>query len=178
MGKTDEGLGQLIIASTLPEDQQAGNTSQALNLAQLYGRLDMPEQALATLDRVARMSDYGQMVEASIRHTASVRREDAAASAEALEYLRENRLKSPHHYLHALLSADLEDEAVHAVVEMLRSNDTRTDTLRWLQDLRQPPPLKGEAPIRERWLRLRLRAEVQAEVEQWGNLGTYPIYGV
>lgn len=177
LGRVDEGLTQMIIASELSEDQQTGNTSQVLNLAQLYGRLNRPEEALATVGRVAQMSDYGRMVEASVRHTASVRRGDADASAKALEFLRENRSKAPDHYLHALLTADMEDAATVAIIELLRSEDDRSGTLRWLQDLKQPPTLKGEVNLRERWLRLRKRAEVQAEVEQWGSMGTYPIYG-
>lgn len=176
LGRVEDGLAQMRLASEISEHGQVGNTSQVLNLAQLYGRLDRPQDALATLGRVDGMSDYGRMVQASVRHTASVRRGDAEAAAEALEFLREHRAKAPEQYLNALLFAEREDEAALAVVELLRSDSERSSTLRWLQDLKQPPVLKGEEPMRERWLRLRERQDVRTEVERWGSMGAYPIY--
>lgn len=177
LNRVDDGLAQMRLASEISEDELTGNTSQVLNLAQLYSRLERPEEAMATLDRVAQMSDYGRMVEASVRHAASLRRGDTEASEEALEFLREHRATAPARYLDALLFADLEDAAARAVVELLRSEDERSTTLQWLQDLKQPPVLRGEEPLRGRWLRLRQRDEVRIEVEQWGSMGTYPIYG-
>lgn len=171
LGRVEDGLAQMRLASEISEHGQVGNTSQVLNLAQLYGRLDRPQDALATLGRVDGMSDYGRMVQASVRHTASVRRGDAEAAAEALEFLREHRAKTPEQYLNALLFAEREDEAALAVVELLRSDSERSSTLRWLQDLKQPPVLKGEEPMRERWLRLRERQDVRTEVERWGSMG-------
>ncbi len=175
LGRTDEALAQLVAASKMPEGA-SGNTSQLLNLALLYSRLDMPEQARDALSRVEHMSDYGRMVEAGIRHAVSVRRGDLAASAEALEYLREQRDDAPSIYLQALLTADLLDEAVAAVIELLRSPDDRTDTLFWLQELRQPPRLPGDGSVRERWQQLRDDPKVRAEVELVGSMGTYPVY--
>lgn len=175
LGRSEEALAQLVAASKSSE-HDGGNTSQLLNLAWLYSRMDMAEQALAALAQVEGMSDYGRMVEALVRHAASLRRGDREASAEALAYLREQRDLAPQNFLHALLCADLIDEAAIAVVESLRSPKHRSETLFWLQDLKQPPELVGDISVQARRLQLRERADVKAEVALFGSMGSYPIF--
>ena len=177
LGRIDEALDELVRASRL--DEGGGpNVSQMLNLGQFYCGLERPRDALATLGGVGdNISDYGRMVRASTQQCAALGTGNLAAAERALAYLRGHREDSQQVFLDALIEADRLDEAASTLVGLLGSPVDRGDTLRYLQEYREPDPLPGNVQSRARWKALLARQDVQDALARVGRIRRYDIYG-
>lgn len=175
LGRVEEAVAELQRASKLSEDGQV-NVSQALNLGQFYCNLGRPDDALAAIEVLGRMSGYGRMVQASVQHRAAVQKGDRASANMALAYIRKHRNDSQAIWLETLIEADRMEEAARTLVELLASPVERGEALSWLQQFAEPEPLPGQAETRARWRALAERPEVRAAVARVGRIQRYEIY--
>ncbi|MCB1634925.1 MAG: hypothetical protein KDI51_10080 [Xanthomonadales bacterium] len=172
-GDTEAAVAQLIAASQMAESPDGGNTSQLLNLATLYLRLNRPAAALDLLDQVSNPSPYGRMVMERCRFAANL--DNPEVAEEALGYLREHQDDGILQWLDALLSADRIDEAAATVVVQLADDEDRTTVLFWLQSFWNTE-LPADGRYRQARQQLLDRADVKAAIAAVGHIERFDVY--
>jgi tetratricopeptide (TPR) repeat protein len=175
LGKREEALAELKRARDLDENGGA-NVSQALNLGELYCRLQRPREALREITRVGSTSGYGRMVQAAMEHCADVELGDSKGALAALDYLRKHEQDAPLQLLDALLLESRMDEAASLVEKLLADGYRRGDILDWMQDTRSTPPLPGDVAQVENRKALIARPDVAAALERVGRIEHYDLY--
>ena len=91
-------MAELTAASFLSEDN-AGNVSQIINLAQLYCDLSLPKEALKALGRLeAKPSRYGLMQVEYVKLDAAILSRDKNQIARSLQFLDDHRADAPNTY--------------------------------------------------------------------------------
>lgn len=176
LDRIDEALSDLEGASRLTGNGRV-SVSQAINLGGLYCSLGRPDDALAAIADAERTSGFGGMSKATVELRAAILKHDASGTERALAYLRKHRDRSPTGFLDALLYAGRIDEAAERLIELLTSEDDRSDVLYWLQDYRQVEALPGDRDAREHARALSARDDVRAAIARVGRIGDYGIYG-
>ena len=175
MGRIDEALEQMLVASELEEEGQP-NVSQALNLGGFYCGLGRPDDALEAIAPVGMMSGYGRMVQMAVKHCAARRKGDIEAGDEALAYLRDHRRDAHAIFVDALLEADRMDEAAAVVIGLLEDADTRADALFEAQEFLRPDALPDDAIRFGRQADLYRRPDVRDAVVRVGRIEQHPIH--
>jgi len=175
LGRFDEALAVMQLASTLAEDGSV-NVSQSINLGEMHCARGNWRKALAALEGVGEVSDYGRMAVHSVRHCARLRQGDRAGADESFDYLQEHRALSTTLYLKALLHEERMDDAAASLIGALDSGKERAETLGMVQDyLRTRLPAEAEA-IEARRRALLLRDDVGAAIERVGRRQHYGIH--
>lgn len=176
LGTIDQAQADLILAVSMADDD-APNVGHALNLGDFLCQRGRPEEALAAIgDLDDGMSDYGRMVQASIRHCAALQQEDAASARRELRLLRERREQGMELWIWALVEADRLDEAASALIAGLEAPESRGEMLAAVQDYRELAPLPAFQPVVQRWRDLLMRADVQQAIANVGRIERYPIF--
>lgn len=176
LGRVDDALAEMQRASALTEDGQI-NVSQALNLGTFYCGLGRPGDALAAIDTLGEMSPYGKLVESMVRLRAALQQGHRREANSLLNAIRRNSDDSPTLLLDALMHAGRVAEAAGMIVNLLESNDQRTDALDWLQQYRTSDPLSGDRDYRRNIELLRERDDIRAAVDKVGRIERHDIYG-
>jgi tetratricopeptide (TPR) repeat protein len=175
VGRWDEAVAQLTAASNLLEDQ-AGNVSQLINLAQLYLDLERPKEALEMIGRVAaKTSPYGAMQSERVRLDAACQLGDTIQIARSMQYLDKHRADAPNAYEDALIVVNQLDRAARLLLERLRDNDQRTTALASVQTYAAPPRTPRQIEFYARWRTVLARKDVQAAIQQVGRVEQYKL---
>jgi tetratricopeptide (TPR) repeat protein len=175
LGRPDAALADLERALEVGEET-GDSVSQLLNLGEFQCRLGHRAAALATVEKVGDMTEYGKMVLNSVRLCAALLGDDRRGRAAAMAYLREHSQDAPLVYLEALLRSGELDPAADALRQALAMPDKRGEALEWLQDYLQAEPLPGDVAWLERRRQLLARADVRAAIDGVGRIEHYPIY--
>jgi tetratricopeptide (TPR) repeat protein len=175
LGKREEALAELKRARDLDENGGA-NVSQALNLGELYCRLQRPRDALGEITRVGSTSGYGRMVQAAMEHCADFQLGDSKGAQGALDYMRKHEGDSPLQLLDALLLEGRMDEAASLVEKVLADGYRRGDMLDWMQDTRSTPPLPGDVVQVRNRKALIARPDVATALDRVGRIEHYDLY--
>lgn len=175
LGRIDEAEAELRRAGELSE-RGTLNVSQILNLGSFYCSLGRPADALATLKGVGdNISDYGRMVENSVRLCAAAQSGDAAAAKRALAYLRQHRRDGQHAHLAGLIRLGREEQAAKQLVELLESGTERGQALEWMQETRTPEPLPGDRVLEANTRKLLARKDVRSAIDRVGRIEHYNV---
>jgi hypothetical protein len=173
VGRWDDAVAQLTAASLLPEDN-AGNISQIINLAQLYCHLSRPKEALKTLGRLeAKPSPYGLMQVEYVKLDAATLSGDKNQIALSLQYLEDHRTDAPNTYADAQILVNDLDRAAKLLIDRLQDVDQRTAALLSVQTYgsgrETPRTLKFHARRRA----MLARADVQEAIRKVGRVESY-----
>lgn len=177
LGRLDQALDTMKLAENVAR-QGPDQVSQTLNLGAFLALLGRSEEALAVIEGAdpERITSYGRMVQASIRHHAAVLSKDQAAADDALADLREHGDEAPLILLEALVQADRYDPAATILIEMLASPTDRADALHWVQEHRRAQPLPGSLDYQARRAALLQRADVREAIERVGRIEQQPLF--
>jgi beta-barrel assembly-enhancing protease len=173
VGRWDDAVAQLTAASLLSEDN-AGNVSQIINLAQLYCDLSRPKEALKTLGRLeAKPSPYGLMQVEYVKLDAATQSGDKNQIALSIRYLEDHQVDAPDTYADAQILVNDPNRAAKLLIERLQDVDQRTAALLSVQTYGQwrntPRMLKWHA----RWRAMLARADVQEAIQKVGRVESY-----
>ena len=177
LGRWDDAVTQMQAASRLKEDGSP-NTSQVINLGELYNRLQRPGDARAALKEVGAMSPYGEMERADVELSAALQLEDSAESTRLLDYMREHQDDAIGSYEDALIMANRLDDAAKLLISRLEDPEKRIQALMAVQHYDQsgpPASLPRAQELARRWTELTSRADVRAAVARVGSVGTYAL---
>jgi hypothetical protein len=172
MGRYDEAVAALRQATQLPDPTVA--IDQSINLADLLCELNRPEEALAALPPVTKVSAYGRMQVEWVRLSAAIERGNTEGEAQALTYLREHRADSPRTLQRALLRAGALDEAEQWLLQRLNDPTHRITVLLEMQRYFEPPRPPRAAQWHGLSAALRERATIRAAVAKVGRIDSYP----
>jgi beta-barrel assembly-enhancing protease len=173
VGRWDDAVAQLTAASLLSEDN-GGNISQIINLAQLYCDLSRPKEALKTLGRLeAKPSPYGVMQVEYVKLDAATLSGDKNEIARSLQYLKDHRADAPNTYEDAQVLVNDPDRAAMFLIERLQDVDQRAATLLSVQTYgswrKTPRMLEFDARRRATLA----RADVQQAIQKVGRVESY-----
>jgi tetratricopeptide (TPR) repeat protein len=173
VGRWDDAVVQLTAASILSEDN-AGNISQIINLAQLYCELSRPKEALKTLGRLeAKPSPYGVMQVEYVKLDAATQLRDKNQIALSLNYLEDHRADAPNTYEGAQILVNDPDRAARFLIERLQDVDQRAAALLSAQSYgswhETPRMLKFDA----HWRAILARADVQEAIQRVGRVESF-----
>lgn len=173
VGRWDDAVAQLTAASRLSEDN-AGNISQIINLAQLYCDLSRPKEALKTLGRLeAKPSPYGVMQVEYVKLDAATLSGDKNQMARSLQYLEDHRADAPNTYEDAQVLVNDPGGAARFLIERLQDVSQRAATLLSVQTYgswrKTPRMLEFDARRRA----VLARADVQEAIQKVGRVESY-----
>lgn len=169
LGRWDEAVAELRRASQR-RDHGKPNVGQAINLAVLQVALERPREALASVEELGDLSDYGRMEVELVRHGAALQLGDRAEAARALAYLRARAETGAGALLSALLDQGELAEASKLLVARLQDPLLRNDTLANLQIFRGLPETPQEVRLHARRSALLARPEVRAALDAAGRI--------
>jgi beta-barrel assembly-enhancing protease len=173
LGRWDEGLDQLAAASWVL-DKSGENVSQVINLGGLYCDLGHPNEALGSLVRVgAKASPYGLMQEANRRLDAAVQLGDTEQTKKWFTFMQDHRADAPLTYQSALLLLDRQDAAADWLIERLKNQDQRAETLLSIQEFATPLRTPRQAELARLKRAMIARPDVQAEIQKVGRVEKY-----
>jgi tetratricopeptide (TPR) repeat protein len=176
LGRYPEGIDTYKQAAQRLEEKSP-NVSQTINLSAAYTRLGRPNDALDTLAALTGpTSPYGKSIMAIVRSCAYAELDDAANLEQQLDYLRTHPTDNATALFDALLCTKDEDALASVVLAKLRDPGARSAMLYELQDFLVPA--HETTMDREQRLRLkdvRARADVAAEIDQVGRIGSWPL---
>jgi tetratricopeptide (TPR) repeat protein len=173
VGRWDDAVAQLTAASFLSEDN-GGNISQIINLAQLYCDLSRPKEALKTLGRLeAKPSPYGVMQVEYVKLDAAALLGDKIQMVRSLKYLEEHRADAPNTYEDAQVLINDPDRAASFLIERLQDVKQREAALLSVQTYgswrKTPRTLQFDARRRA----VLTRVDVREAVQKVGRVETY-----
>ncbi len=175
LGQTDAAVATLRHAMSFGPGGHAA-VGQQLNLALWLADDRQPAQALALIEELHAISDYGRSVADLVRVVAYQQLGDAAAVARATAAIAGRKGNDRDPYLHALLAQGRQDDAAAEIIRRMRSVDTRQNMLHDAQQYGDIPrwPLAAE---REVLLQLVLqRADVRDAIAAVGTRGQHALY--
>jgi hypothetical protein len=173
VGRWDDAVAQLTAASFLSEDN-GGNISQIINLAQLFCDLSRPKEALKTLGRLeAKPSPYGVMQVEYVKLDAATLSGDKIQMVRSLKYLEEHRADAPNTYEDAQVLINDPDRAASLLIERLQDVNQRVAALLSVQIYgswrKTPRMLRFDARRRA----VRTRVDVREAIQKVGRVETY-----
>jgi tetratricopeptide (TPR) repeat protein len=173
VGRWDDAVVQLTAASLLSEDN-GGNISQIINLAQLYCDLSRPKEALKTLGRLeAKPSPYGVMQVEYVKLDAAALSGDKVQMVRSLKYLEEHRADAPNTYEDAQVLINDLDRAASFLIERLQDVNHREAALLSVQTYgswhKTPRMLQFDARRRA----VLTRVDVREAIQKVGRVETY-----
>jgi tetratricopeptide (TPR) repeat protein len=174
LGRLDDAVKERRAASRLTEEGLK-NVSQAIDLGELYCRLNRPKDALTILSDVGALSDFGSMQLESVRLRASLQLHDDAQVADAMKFLAQHRADAPLNYEQALVRTGQMDAAARSLIARLMDPKQRLDALRTVQDFPVSPGADSEHDDATLWKPLIARGDVQAAIRKVGRAEGYLI---
>lgn len=175
LGQTDAAVATLRHAMTFGTDGHPA-VSQQLNLALWLADDRQPAQALALMDELHDISDYGRSVADLVRVVAYQQLGDTAGVSRATAAIagRGNSDREP--YIHALLAQERLDEAATEIIARLHDPQTRQLTLQFVQDYGDIPkwPLDAERMARKQ--QVLQRDDVREAIAAVGTRSRYALY--
>ena len=173
-GRWDDAVRTEVLAARRPE-HGGMNVSQLINLGGLYAALDMPDKAAETIVELGNMSPFGRMQLESVKLRIAVAKNDAAAIAASMNYLREHRADAIATWEDALLFREKLDEAASLLVERLQKPAWRNAALVDMQHYADVIETPAEKLIRDRWNKVTARPDVQAAMQRVGRVERFRI---
>lgn len=173
-GRWDDAVRAEVLAARRPE-HGGMNVSQLINLGGLYTDLDMPDKAAETIVELGDMSPFGRMQLERVKLRIAVAKNDAAAIAASMNYLREHRADAIATWEEALLFRDKLDEAASVLVERLQKPAWRNAALVDMQHYADVIETPTEKLIRDRWNKVTARLDVQAAMQKVGRVERFRI---
>jgi hypothetical protein len=175
LGRFDDALTELTLATPMFE-RGRDNVDDVMDLAQLYCDLGHPAEALRTMAGMSTaLSPFGAMQMQLLRLDAAAQLGDARQVKRSLGYLRKHRLDGAGVYLAALLVVNDPERAAGELIEELRQPGERPDALTIVQDYLPAPGTPRELEHYARWRGMRVRPDVQAEIERVGRVESYSL---
>jgi len=175
VGRWDDALAQLTAASHLSEDND-GNISQIINLAQLYCDLSRPKEALKTLGRLeAKPSPYGVMQVEYVKLDAATLSADKAQIARSLQYLEDHREDAPETYEDAQVLVNDPDRAAKFLIERLQDVNQRRVALLSVQTYGSWRKTARMIEFDARRRSVLARADVQEAIQKVGRVESYQL---
>ena len=168
-GRWDDAVQVEVLAARRPE-HGGMNVSQLINLGGLYADLGLPDKAADTIVELGNMSPFGRMQLESVKLRIAVAKNDAAAIAAAMNYLREHRADAIATWEDALLFRGKLDEAASLLVERLQNPAWRNAALVDMQHYADVTETPTEKLIRDRWNTVTARPDVQAAMQKVGRV--------
>jgi len=173
-GRWDDAVRVEVLAARRPE-HGGMNVSQLINLGGLYADLDMPDKAADAIVELGNMSPFGRMQLESVKLRIAVAKNDAAAIAAAMSYLREHRADAMATWEDALLFRGKLDEAASLLVERLQKPAWRNAALVDMQHYADVTETPAEKLIHDRWNTVTARPDVQAAMQEVGRMERFHI---
>jgi len=179
LGRWDDAVAQLRTASGMKEDG-ALNVSQVINLAELYDRLQRPDDARGALKdlKPGSMSPFGEMQRADAALSAALQLGDDAESTRLLDYMREHQEDAVGSYEDALIMANRLDDAAKLLIARLQDPEKRIDALMAVQHYDVSGPAGSLPRSRElmgRWTEVTGRDDVRAAIAKVGTVSRYAL---
>jgi tetratricopeptide (TPR) repeat protein len=175
MGDIDGGLADLRRAARRPEGGEV-NVSHAINLGNLYVKLDRPADALeATLDVTAgRLAPYGRIQLAEVRACAHAALGDLDAARAEIAYIEANPTVAPDSTWGVYACVGDEDAAAAALIALLEDPRERLGALYGVQIFAPSPETTPGALRRQAFHEAVLaRPDVSAAIEAVGRRQTW-----
>ncbi|MDI9275360.1 hypothetical protein [Stenotrophomonas sp. PFBMAA-4] len=175
LGQTDAAVATLRHAMSFGPDGHAA-VGQQLNLALWLADDRQPAQALALMEELHDISEYGKSVADLVRVVAYQQLGDAAAVARATAAIAGRKGNDRDPYLHALLAQGRQDDAAAEIIRRLRSVDTRQNMLQEAQQYGDIPrwPLAAERDVLLQ--QLLQRGDVREAIAAVGTRGRHALY--
>ena len=176
LGRSDEGIAAMALAAAKPEDGEP-NTSQSINLADVYLLYDRPRDALAAIAQLdsSGVSAYGAQALDDARACALVELNDPVRLAVVLDRMKAHAASGAQPYLDALLFAGRQDEAAAFFIAELDDPVSRPEMLLHFQDFAIDPHATRRAlDLHAAVLALRARPDVAAAIKRVGRIQSYP----
>lgn len=175
LGQTDAAVATLRHAMSFGPGGHAA-VGQQLNLALWLADDRQPAQALALIEELHDISDYGKSVADLVRVVAYQQLGDAAAVARATAAIAGRKGNDRDPYLHALLAQGREDDAAAELIRRLRDAGTRQNMLREVQQYGHIPrwPLAAERDVLLQ--QVLERADVGQAITAVGTRGRHALY--
>lgn len=171
LGDIEGGLGDLRRAARRPEGGEV-NVSHAINLGNLYVKLDRPADALdATLDVPAgRMAPYGRVQLAEVRACAHAALGDIDAAMAEIAYIAEHPTVAPDSTWSVYACVGDEDAAAATLITLLQNPRVRLTALYGVQRF-LPSPETTPGALRRMAFREAVlsRPDVMAAIEAVGR---------
>ncbi len=175
LGQTDAAVATLRHAMSFGPDGHAA-VGQQLNLALWLADDRQPAQALALMEELHDISEYGKSVADLVRVVAYQQLGDAAAVARATAAIAGRKGNDREPYLHALLAQDRLDDAAADLIASLRNPETRQVTLQFVQDYGDIPKWPLDAERMARRQQLLQRGDVREAIAAVGTRGRHALY--
>jgi hypothetical protein len=175
LGQTGPAVATLRHAMSFGPGGHAA-VSQQLNLALWLADDRQPAQALALMEELHDISDYGKSVADLVRVVAYQQLGDPAAVARATAAIAGRKGNDRDPYLHALLAQGRQDDAAAEIIRRLRSVDTRQNMLQEAQQYGDIPrwPLAAERDVLLQ--QLLQRGDVREAIAAVGTRGRHALY--
>ncbi|ESQ82133.1 hypothetical protein AEAC466_18525 [Asticcacaulis sp. AC466] len=179
LGRSEDALTAQIQARD--EGIKAGDTvSQSVNLGDLYYQRGRPKEAIAAVAGITKGDDaspYGLMAAEEVRVCAYQQLGDQANLATSLGYMRDHAKDGYGPLRSALLCVGDADGLAKLVIAQLDDPKTRNGALIDLQTyLPAPNPTALEVKYRALFNTVRSRPDVQAAVDKYGLILSWPTY--
>jgi hypothetical protein len=152
------------------------NVSQAINLADTYNAMARPNDALAAVEKLGTLSPYGQMALQEARACAYSQLHDADNLAKVRAYLDSHVADGVRAYVGAMFCINDLDAAAKGVIAELEHPERRDDLLIYMQDyLDVPLGNSFDADQSRKWVMLKNRSDVRAEIAKVGRIERYSL---
>jgi tetratricopeptide (TPR) repeat protein len=176
LGRWPQAVEELERARRMPEHGKV-NVSQSINLGELYCRLDRPKEALEVIAPITNdlLSKYGRMELEGVRLRAATQMGDAAAAAQALNWLREHHKDAEASFQEELIMAGELEQAASFLVDRLKDPRRRSEALLELQQFIDLPATPRDKVLQRRWESVVARADVQAAIAKVGKVERFNI---
>lgn len=174
LGRWQEAAEQYLDAVRLA-GAGAPNVNQAINLADLYCKIDRPAEALDAIKDVRDVSPYGRMQLESVRLMAAVELGESQKAANALAFLRDHRADAEGTFQSALLVSSEQDEAAGVLIDRLMDPARRLDALLGVQEFAERPATPRMALWRDLTKALVARPDVQRAISKVGSVERFDL---
>lgn len=169
LGRWDEAVRQLEQAARHPE-QGVMNVSQIINLGTLYACLGKATEALDTVSDLGPPSPYGRMQQEMVGLIVATQKNDKAAIAVHLQFMREHRADAVSTWEDALLLSGELDAAADLLIERLKNTTWRSDALSDVQNYADVTDTPVDSEQLKRLRSIVSQPKVQNELAKVGRI--------
>lgn len=152
------------------------NVSQSLNLGMLYCHMGRPADARRVLGKLGPLSDYGRMVELSVRHCIALQDGHMTEAENLVGQLYDRRSDGEAVMLDVLFRTGDVERAAGELMRQLREPASRDEALDMVHTYLMAPALPGTAAARRTREMVLRRADVQAAIALVGRHGQFGVY--